>query len=137
MPETPRAPRSVLVTALLSVAEAVVAAIVTGISMIGSAAQASVDNLGVELFWIAAAVLVAWIAWQYVRARPWARTAIVTWHLLVVFSLISLLRFMSVLSTVDRIGVVVGILASLTAVGLVFTREARAHIVDTRADILD
>ncbi len=124
------APWSVLVIAVISVAEILALA-----GLMVAEAAADPDSIpaswGTYAFWLVAGLLVVLTALQLLRARAWARSVLITWHLIVLFSLITIGAGLA-----WAWWVLLGLAASAIAFLLFLAPASRAFIQDNRSDFL-
>lgn len=124
-------PRTVLAIVVVSAAQILLVAVSMILDLFQNPGSLAA-SAGVYAFWAIAAALVLLTCWQLLKARAWARSVLITWHLLVVFSFISI-GSASAWTWVS----VLGLGTSLGAFGLFMTPSARGFIQDRRAEMFE
>lgn len=125
LPPSPRSIRAVALVTVVQVLLVVIAALVEMFSPDGS-----FRDPGLHIFWLVVTLLAVLASWQLMRGRPWARSVLVTWHLLLIFSFISI-------SGVIGLSAWVGLGMSVLAIILFILPSSRRFIEDERARIFD
>lgn len=128
MPSLPPSPGPIRAIAAITVAQVLIVAVLAFIELLRPGGV--FEDPGLHIFWLLVIALTSFASWQLLQARPWARSVLITWHLLLAMSFIASIRLIGFTA-------LIGFAASAIAIFLFTRPSAREFIVDRRSEMLD
>ncbi|HHW83604.1 MAG TPA: hypothetical protein GX743_07330 [Actinomycetales bacterium] len=128
MATLPPSPRSIRAVAAITVFQVLAVTVLAFVELIRP--EGAFEDPGLHIFWLLVLLIAVFASWHLMKGRPWARSILVTWHLLLAMSFIASFRIIGLASSL-------GLIASVAAIVLLTVPTSRDFIVDRRSELLD